>query len=94
MRDVDVERRKRNRERMAKIRAQRKRKRRCRNCDKPVTVSPRTGRPARFCKKHLAAERARKTPPELPWTVPADQDPVRVWVAWPSDRPYPLRWLT
>lgn len=63
-------RRKRNRERMARVRKGFKRKNGCRVCGDVVTVSERTGRPSSLCAGHLAADRARKTPPELPWGDP------------------------
>lgn len=96
-------RRKKNRERMRKVRLRRKKKRKCRQCERPVVISERTGRPAATCKVHLLADRARKTPIELRF----DQEPatwLEIPLPWLEDEPievakwaqrtlYKLRWL-
>lgn len=83
MSDADEVRRARNRERMRKVREAFKRKKKCRTCGKKVVKSPRTGRPSRYCGKHLIDDRARKTPPELKW----EDD----W-AWADTKEYRLAW--
>lgn len=85
----EQKRRERNRWRMARVREQLRKERKCRQCGRPVAKSERTGKLSRQCRKHLLEERARKTPPELPW----EETPFELVEPWADEKVYILRWL-
>lgn len=76
-----------NAERMRLLREERDRKKRCRTCGKAVAKSARTGKPAKLCSGHLAADMLRKLIYILPELVP---DTRRQGVE--SQLCYPLAW--
>lgn len=67
-------RRKRNAAQMRRLRDRRDAEGRCRTCKNPVAISEKTGRPAKLCAGHLAADWNRKLPYILPWET---NDPLR-----------------
>jgi hypothetical protein len=70
MSKTDEERRKDNAARQATLRARRDAAGECRTCGAPAVVSARTGRLAKQCSRHLAADKERKEVLELTWVEP------------------------